>query len=87
MELGAKLSKKIGVVTPYLGVAYTNIWGQAEVNASIINLEDDIVDRNDKGSIGMRLGLSAEPVDGLTISVDGKLFDQTAIGGRVAYKF
>ena len=78
MELGAKLSKKIGVVTPYIGVAYTNVLGQAEVNASIINLEDDIADRNDNGSIGMRLGLAAEPITGLTLSVDGKLVDQTA---------
>jgi len=87
MELGAKLSKKIGVVTPYIGIAYTNIFGQAKINASVINLEDDIVDRNDNGSVGMRLGLGAEPISGLTLSVDGKLFDQTAIGGKVSYKF
>ena len=87
LELGARVSKQLGVVTPYIGVAYTNIFGQAEINASVINLEDDIRDDNDEGSIGMRLGLGATPIENLTVSIDAKLFDQYAIGAKGSYKF
>jgi hypothetical protein len=92
-EIGAKVSKNLSEVlpnlgvkslTPYFGIVYSDLIGTVETKGLTPNYKADIEAEN---NIGLRLGLACEPVQNLLISVDGKLVDETAIGGKVTYKF
>ena len=92
-EIGGKVSKNIadllpnsGVksLTPYVGIVYSDLIGTVETKGLTPNFKGDIEAEN---NVGLRLGLACEPIQNLLISVDGKLIDQTAIGGKVTYKF
>lgn len=87
-ELGAIASKDLkdqGIpITPYIGVVYSDLRGDIDVNLSVVDLNEDI---EAKDNVGLRTGFSAEPIENLKIGVDVKLVDETAIAGKASYKF
>lgn len=93
-EVGGKVSKDlkdIGLVPfsarPYIGLVYSDLVGTVEVNSSALIGGDVEGDLRAEDHFGIRTGISIEPVKDLTLSVDAKFLDQTAIGGSVSYKF
>ena len=77
--LGGKID-----ITPYVGIVYSDLRGNADINLSIINLDEEI---KAASNFGLRFGLNAEPIDDLLISLNGKLVDETAIIASVSYRF
>jgi len=77
--------KKFNIpVTPYVGIVYSDMIGNVDVNLSFIDLDEDIsAERN----IGLRCGFQAEPINNLFVSVSAKFVDETSIIGVVTYKF
>ncbi len=87
-EVGVVASKdltEIGIpITPYVGVVYSDLVGDIDVNLSAVNLNENI---EAKDNIGLRVGVAAEPKENLKISIAAHFLDETAITGRISYKF
>ena len=93
-EIGGVVSKDLSEIEalkgfdiplePYVGVVYSHYAGNADVNLSIISLDEDI---SGKHNVGLRCGLQAEPITDLLISLDAKFIDETALAGAVIWKF
>jgi hypothetical protein len=97
-EIGAQLEKDLSTIeafqdyitvpcTPYIGVVYSDLMGEIRANTSAITGTDMTQDIRAKNKVGIRTGLGFQPIEDLTISIDAKFVDQTAIGASVAYKF
>ena len=87
-ELGAKVSRSLaeyGVpVTPYIGIVYSDLIGDATANLSVVELTEDI---NASKNIGLRFGIAGQISDNISLCLDGKLIDEKAIAGSVSVKF
>jgi len=87
-ELGAIVSRDLSEynipVVPYVGLVYSDLSGEAEANLSVVSLIEDIEADN---NVGVRLGLSGNVNDDITLAVDAKLIDEEAITGSVTIKF
>ena len=87
-ELGLIASrdcKDVGVpVVPYIGVVYSDLRGNLDANLSIASIDEEI---EANGNVGLRLGVSGEPIKDLRVAIDCKLIDQVGIGASVSYKF
>ena len=93
-EIGPMISKDLSDIPglekldipfePYVGVIYSHYAGNADVNLSIVSLNEDI---SGKRNVGLRCGLRAEPITDLLISLDAKFVDETALAGGVIWKF
>ena len=79
-EAGAKVSKKIGPVTPYVALVYSGLDGDIDTPFADADVEE--VD-----NYGLRLGLYSSPLEALALSVEASLFDKKSIAGKVSYKF
>ena len=71
-------------VIPYVGVVYSDLRGAMKANLSIASLQQDF---RAQENIGIRLGVTLEPITDLQCSIDIGLVDQTSIGGSITYKF
>lgn len=83
-EIGAYIRKPIGIITPYFGVAYSDLVGEYDFELAALNIDEDI-DADD--NVGIRLGASVKPLKNLELGMDVKLVDEFAIGGRGRVKF
>lgn len=83
-EIGLKAAKDLGILTPYIGVVYSQSAVEYEADLVIVTLTETL-DMED--NVGLRCGLEGELLPNLNVALDVKLIDQTAIGGRVTYKF
>ena len=85
-EVGAKLSQQFDFlnVKPYIGLVYSDLAGNVDVNLSVINLDEDI---KTEDNFGLRTGISIEPIDNLSIAIDGKFIDETSISASAKYRF
>jgi len=83
-ELGLKASKVLGKITPYIGIVYGESDVEYEANLFGITLTETL---DAKDNVGIRCGLEGEVLPNVKLALDVKLIDQTAIGGRVTYKF
>jgi len=87
-EAGVIASKNLGgfgvPIIPYIGVVYSDLQGDVDVNLSMVDLDEDIEARD---NVGLRLGFDATPLKDLTVGVDVKLIDQTAVSGKISYRF
>ena len=87
-ELGARVSKdlsELGIpITPYVGVVYSDLMGELDVNLSVAHLTEDI---DAEKNIGLRLGLIGNPMENVSIAIEGSLIDKQAIAGKVSYRF
>ena len=84
-EIDALRNMNISIpVVPYIGMVYSNMIGNADVNLSVVDLDEDISAKN---NIGLRCGLRAEPLPNWEVSVDAKLVDETSIIAKASYKF
>jgi len=68
----------------YGGVVYSDLVGNIDVNSPIGTLEQNI---SAADNIGIRCGLFTEPIKDLTLGIDLKFVDETAVGVSVAYRF
>jgi len=59
------------------------VYSLSEINVEIADFDLDL---ESKG-FGLRPALTFEPLEDLTIEVGGKFIDQTAVSGKVCYKF
>ena len=94
-EIGAQVSKDLSTieslqqfialpVVPYVGIVYSDLRGDLDVNLSVLDLNEEI---HAKDNFGMRFGIAAEPIQDLQISLDFKLVDEIAVAGAVTYRF
>ena len=87
-EIGARVAKdlsSLGVpLTPYVGVVYSDLIGDIDVNLSMLHLTENI---NAEDNVGLRLGLMGNPTENIAIAIEGSLIDKQAISGRVSYRF
>lgn len=87
-EVGAIVSKDLKdynvPITPYVGVVYSDLVGNIKANLGSIDIKEDI---EAKDNVGIRFGVKSNPIENITLSIDAKVVDETAIGGRVAIKF
>ncbi len=88
-ELGGKVSRELKEfvgfqLRPYVGMVYSDLRGDADINLLALNVNEDISALN---NFGLRAGLAAEPMDDLIVALDVKFVDQTAIIASVSYKF
>jgi len=94
-EIGAQVSKDLSTiealqgwialpVVPYIGVVYSDLRGDIDVNLSALNINEEV---QAKDNFGLRFGIAAQPIQDLQISLDIGLIDQVSIGGTVTYKF
>jgi hypothetical protein len=74
-------------ITPYIGLVYSDLTGSADFNTSTLIGGDIKEDLSAQDHVGLRLGLKAQPLKDLFVSIDCKLVDQTAVAGRVTYRF
>ena len=87
-EAGVMVSKDLSPIkvpiTPYVGVVYSNMQGNMDVNLSVIEVEEEIeADKN----IGLRAGLKVDLLPNVVCSVDARFMDQTSVMGSVSYRF
>ncbi len=94
-ELGAKVYKDLSEIealqgyigkslTPYLGLVYSDLYGETNANLSVLELNENF---RAKDNFGLRTGISFKPTDDITLSLDAKFVDQTAIGASASFKF
>jgi len=88
-EIGAQVEKNleeyVGVnITPYIGIVYSDLQGDVDVNLAIVNLDEEIEAQD---NFGIRTGVSAEPIENLTLGVDLKFLDQTAVVAKATWSF
>lgn len=88
-ELGGKVSRELKEfvgfsLRPYVGMVYSDLRGDANVNLSLINLDEDISAIH---NFGLRTGLTAEPIKDFIVALDVKFVDQTALIVSASYKF
>ena len=97
-ELGAMVSKDLSQIvqlqeyvkvplTPYVGIVYSDLRGNLDVNLSALTAFDLKEDIKAKDNFGLRLGLRIEPKQDLYIDFGMKLIDETTISGQVTLKF
>jgi hypothetical protein len=81
------ISKDIGILTPYVGVKYSdvNIYTSAAYNGANTWTIDDAGSDN---VVGVFAGLSLLPCDGkVKLDVQGSFVDETSVSGSVSVKF
>lgn len=88
-ELGGKVSRELQdfvgfSLRPYFGIVYSDLKGDADINLSVLTVNEDI---SAKDNFGLRAGFAAEPIKDLIVALDVKLVDQTAIIVSAAYRF
>lgn len=94
LEAGIKVSKNLKEaevlsvpLVPYIGIVYSKLIGTIEANTSALVGADLEADLESEDDIGIRAGVSLEATDDITVSIDTKFVDQTAIGASIALKF
>ena len=87
-EVGAVVSKDLSEidalknfnipVTPYIGIVYSDMIGNVDVNLGMFDLDEDIAA---KRNVGLRCGLQAKPIKDLdlSVSIGAKFVDETAV--------
>jgi len=88
-EIGVMASKDLKELTglqikPYVGLVYSDFKGTADMNLSVIGLEEEI---STKDHLGVRTGFTVSPIENLNVGVGLKLIDETAITAAASYKF
>jgi len=71
-------------VKPYVGIVYSDLRGNADMNLSVVSLEEEI---SAKDHLGIRTGFTVSPIANLNVGVGLKLVDETAITAVATYKF
>ncbi len=82
-EIGPIVSKSFGedtIITPYLGIVYSQIDGKLTTEGETIKVEA-------KDNIGLRLGTSVKLTNNINLFIDGALVDKQGVSAKVTYLF
>jgi opacity protein-like surface antigen len=84
-QISLGISKKFGYFTPYLGIKYSDVVASAKVTISgtTYDLDDTDSDKN----FGIFIGTLINLTDNLSLNVQGRFIDETAVGVELSFKF
>lgn len=79
------VGKKFDLFIPYVGVKYSDV--KASAKAIVSGSTYDLGSTDSKHKVGVFAGCSIVPVEQLSIDIQGRFIDETAITAGVSYKF
>lgn len=84
-QVSLGVSRKLGQISPYFGIKYSDVVASAK--ATISGTTYDLDDTDSDENFGVFVGTLINLTDNLSLNVQGRFIDETAVGVELSFKF